>query len=308
MTTSALPDWHRRWLDLARMVHHRQVFFIVGCQKSGTTWVQKLLNAHPQVACHGESHFCDTLAKLLPAFMKKYNDLQSETGRIEPALLLSTDDLQSTMKVLFDRLLARYIEITDGNVDAIVAVGDKTPEHANAMPFLRGMYPTCRFIHVIRDGRDAAVSGWAHLQRQNKTGRFSNLAEYVDYFAQRHWLPYVTNARTCGAPLGGDYLEVRYEDLHEHPMRTTTALLTLLGVESDEQTVQRCVDEASFSSLSGGRSVGEEDRGSHFRKGVVGDWTNHFDDEAARRFNNSAGDLLRELDYAIHEHAAPIAG
>ncbi|MFW9919917.1 MAG: sulfotransferase, partial [Candidatus Thorarchaeota archaeon] len=35
---------------------HKQFFFVVGCQKSGTTWVESLLDHHPRVICKGEAH------------------------------------------------------------------------------------------------------------------------------------------------------------------------------------------------------------------------------------------------------------
>ena len=43
----------------------KQIFFIGGTAKSGTTWVQLLLDAHPEVSCNGEGHFLDNLKPAL---------------------------------------------------------------------------------------------------------------------------------------------------------------------------------------------------------------------------------------------------
>src|SRR5205085_9996190 len=43
----------------------KQIFFVGGTMKSGTTWLQLLLDAHPQVSCNGEGHFTDSLAPSL---------------------------------------------------------------------------------------------------------------------------------------------------------------------------------------------------------------------------------------------------
>ena len=55
---------------------------------------------------------------------------------------------------------------------------------------------------------------------------------------------------------------------------------------------------ADFQRFSGGRLRGDEDRASHFRKGVAGDWRDHFDEEAVRSFEAQAGGLLRDLGYS----------
>jgi len=50
-----------------------------------------------------------------------------------------------------------------------------------------------------------------------------------------------------------------------------------------------------------------EDRGSHVRKGIVGDWRHHVDPAAEAAFNSRAGDLLAELAYGALQPAAVIA-
>ncbi len=50
-----------------------QIFFIGGSQKSGTTWLQLLLNAHPQVVCQGEGHITSHFAQLLLTILDKHN-------------------------------------------------------------------------------------------------------------------------------------------------------------------------------------------------------------------------------------------
>ena len=72
--------------------------------------------------------------------------------------------------------------------ERIRAIGDKTPEHAGYLPLLSHLYPEAKVIHVIRDGRDAAVSGWAHLKRDAEEGQFAGFHEYAAYFAQKHWV------------------------------------------------------------------------------------------------------------------------
>ena len=62
------------------------------------------------------------------------------------------------------------------------------------------------------------------------------------------------------------------------------------------QVARSCTESASFEKMSG-RRPGQEDATSHLRKGVVGDWREHFDDEISFRFESIAGYLLTELGY-----------
>lgn len=58
------------------------------------------------------------------------------------------------------------------------------------------------------------------------------------------------------------------------------------------------IQDNSFERISGGRRKGEENVDSHFRKGVAGDWRNHFDAEVEAHFRRRTGDLLARLGYA----------
>jgi hypothetical protein len=53
-----------------------------------------------------------------------------------------------------------------------------------------------------------------------------------------------------------------------------------------------------FEAKAKGRSAGAEDQSSHFRKGVAGDWRNHFDDKLKRVFKDRYGELILTLNYA----------
>jgi hypothetical protein len=91
---------------------------------------------------------------------------------------------------------------------------------------------------------------------------------------------------------------VRYEDL----LADTTGeldrlLLELTGTEPDPEVVAAAVQRYDFKHATG-RTPGTEDRSSFLRKGVSGDWVNHFTREAGEIFDDIAGDHLVELGYA----------
>ena len=277
-------------LERVKSIADRQVLFVVGCQKSGTTWLQHLLNGHPQVACGGEGHLADRLAPLVPRLFRDYVEVDNVS------VALAQTHVDATTRFLADQVLATYLAAAP-DPDAVRVVGDRTPESAVALPLLDTLYPTARFVHIIRDGRDGTVSGWAHLQRQNRAGQFASFAEYAHVYAGAVWAGYIGRARHAAAQFPDRYLELRYEDLHENPAEEMGRLLEFLAVDAGEAAVAQCLEAGSFERLSGGRRRGEEDAGSHFRKGVVGDWREHFDEEAIARFEAAAGPLRKDLGY-----------
>jgi len=293
-----IPQWHNDCLGASSTVGAcRTVFFILGCQKSGTTWLQKLCNAHPQVACRGAGHYGDLLAPLVKQAMEVYNQQEKAT------LSFENKHLMSAVRLLIDQRLAESVTTAD-EPGRIRAVGDKTPEHAMTIPTLNGLYPGAKFVHVIRDGRDACVSGWAHLAREGDQDKFAAFAEYASYFAGSHWTPYIRNAQAAKAALPDCVIELRYEQLLDNPTGEAGRLFEFLGVDTHEQTLEGAVSAASFRKLSGGRSAGQESESSFFRKGVAGDWVNHFDEAATEAFEQAAGPLLDELGYARAQAAA----
>jgi hypothetical protein len=64
----------------------------------------------------------------------------------------------------------------------------------------------------------------------------------------------------------------------------------------------RIVDRKSFRRLSGGRAKGQENVKSHYRKGVSGDWANHFGDDLKALFKARHGELLIRLGYENDLH------
>lgn len=289
MTTP--PGWYGQALTALSEVGSLSRFFIVGCQKSGTTWLQLFCNSHPRLACRGEGHYSDVLVPLLTDAFSRFN----EQGKANHKLL--PEDLLTACRVLIDVQMHRYLPADPVARGHVTAVGDKTPEGATALPVLDRLYPGSRFVHIVRDGRDCVVSGWAHLHRLDQADRFRNLAEYTRFFLERHWVPYVTLARQTGAALGDRYLELQYEQMLADPEGEGSRLLAFLGVDSTPGEVRACVERASFERLSGGRERGIADPSSHYRKGVAGDWKGVLDEPSLACFEEIAGGLARELGY-----------
>ncbi len=149
---------------------------------------------------------------------------------------------------------------------AAEAIGEKTPDNICFFPLLDTIFPRAKFIQVVRDGRDSAVSGWFHNLRVSPEWTRQNFPSMEDYIKT--------------------YAEVWATQVSESS-----------GVKCSQEIVERCCVDGSFERLSGGRSRGQEDRESFFRKGIVGDWRNYLSDEMNEMFQDKAGEWLARFGY-----------
>jgi hypothetical protein len=138
--------------------------FLVGCPRSGTTLLQSLIAAHPQIASFPESHF-------FPAVGKKWRTtlgLASSKGFERKRLYRFLANIGRTdMK----RLVPRYGILVRQYTNAFVNVLDtltisqgkdfwleKTPSHLHYIDVIEKYVPTARFIHILRNGLDVVAS------------------------------------------------------------------------------------------------------------------------------------------------------
>ena len=289
------------------------VFFVVGQQKSGTTWLMRMLDAHQEILCRGEGRFfgADWRQKSLvksdemrPPSSLLYALREAEYLRlwVERSVWGRNDDadehLDNLARMAVDYFLRGELAKTRKKF-----VGDKSPLLTpETVAEISAVYPEARIIHIIRDGRDAAVSAAHHARnfgRTREARRDDGLFE-EDQIRKlaADWNSRVGRTVHDGPRLFGDrYAEIRYEDLLASPESEMARLLRFLGAASDEKSVGRCVTAASFERLSRGRTRGEEDLSSFFRKGVAGDWRDAFTERDRRVFEEEAGALLAKLGY-----------
>ena len=281
----------------------KQVFFLCGAPKSGTTWLQMLLDAHPRVACGGEGHFCDQFLPRLGEAVRQHNGILATKNR-EIFTGLPGYPLFRRDHVMFLLATAIGLMLGEAGADAI-AVGEKTPDNGRFLPLLAEIFPRAKFIHIIRDGRDRAVSCWFHNLRVTPDWLRQNFAGMDDFVAlcAREWADYLAAGRAFGAGAPARYRELRYEDLLADTEGELARLFAFLGVPATDEAVRDCCAAAAFETLSRGRARGEEDRSSFFRKGTIGDWQNHLSPACLGQFEAIAGDWLARLGYAVDRPA-----
>jgi hypothetical protein len=221
-------------LDPTTYTGHNLVF-IVGCPRSGTTWLQRLLAGHPRVRTGQESDLFDVyIGPQLQAWRRELD--ASSSGRGGVGLACYLDDA-AYLKAL-QRYLLSLLEPMVGSLAEGEIFVEKTPSHALYIDVIRELLPDSRFVHVLRDARDTVASlvaasrdwgsGWAPRRAAG---------------AARMWVQHVGAAREAAAKLPPDrFLEVRYEALHAGGPRVLRQVVDWLGLAWSEEDVSKALD------------------------------------------------------------------
>ena len=296
-------------------------FFLVGQPKSGTSWLMGLLHSHPEILCRGEGKlFGKDSPRTLHGALARSELLQTWLDRNPWTWRDEDPDLEDILRVAVDYLMAEKLRRTQKRI-----VGDKTPlMSTQVMSEIAAICPGSKVIHIIRDGRDVAVStvhhrwnnavdkgGAINITPQQIAKRDSYRADPSAFGASgesifsegeaaelaKNWKTLVSRAMHDGSRLlDGDYHQLYYEDLLMDPVAKARGVLEFLGADSSEEVARKCVEAVSFERKAS-RRPGEEDATSFYRKGVSGDWKGVLTKEDRRAFKEEAGDLLVELGY-----------
>jgi hypothetical protein len=294
MANADFPSAYNQWLSGLEQVRRLEKLFIVGCGRSGTTWLMNTLNGHDEIVVSGEGRFFYQLEPLLIQAFAAFNKAQPDLDNTHEATLLRDADVWLILRTIIDSQLARYIAANRVK-PRLKIVGDKTPIHTLAMAKLAALYPQARFIQIIRDPRDMATSQWVRFAKNHDA---RGVEVYTETQITTTWVTHVQAARQAGALLGNArYAEVRYEDLQENESAELGRLLRFLGVDDSAAQIALCSEAGSFKKHAGGRKRGEELAGAFYRKGVVGDWVNHLPADVVLRSCRKIASLMRSCGY-----------
>ncbi len=263
--------------------------FIIGSPRSGSTWLQAILGAHPEVATTVEltvfHHFVGPWVEKAE-FEKKLRQHQVPQGL---SFVLGED--------WAEQWLARFVDHVYRRV-AAAKVGcrfvlDKQPAYSPYVALIDSFLPDARFVHILRDGRDVAAS----LRR---AGRSMVLGEMRIYHGAKLWSRYVRAAREAIA-LQGRYVEVRYEDLRQAPEEEVARVLDGCGIPWDRGWLQETVRGLDYETMRSARRTADlavPSHPMHYQGAKVGRWREEFSLADRYDFERVAGALLRQLGYA----------
>ena len=263
--------------------------FIVGCPRSGTSYLYHLfLSAGGFAEFHTQMNVFDVLEPI-------YGDMSSDANKrrmmkdwlASKAFKVSglqADDIAT--KVLeechsagdFLRIVMEEVALNQG----VDRWADSTPTNVPHMMRIKRDFADAKFVHIIRDPRDLALSldkkGWSRPLPGDK--RNSLLAAAV------YWEWIVRKGRSYGRRLGSDYMETRYEDLVQWPAPELAKIGAFLGC-----------DHTMFPQSFRLRAFKEDLNQGSFSP--VGRWKQKFPEAQLAKFETLIGDYMQELGYQL---------
>ncbi len=281
--------------------------FAVGCPRSGTTLLQRMLDAHSQLAVANDSHF-------IPRVLEKHEPQVIENGRegnpisLTESMVRGALDYHRFYRLGLDRnrVLAAgvraesYQQFVQLIYEAYAAehraqwAGEKTPDYVRHLDLLNGMFPSAHILHIVRDGRDVALSlqGWAH--KKKGPGRL-DLWDSEPVGTSALWWQWLLQAGRRSAQGRPDmqYLEIHYERLARDPTELLRHIADFLGVPY----------EAEMAEFHRGRQVASPGLSakSAWSPATPGlrNWRNQMESADVALFEVLAGPTLEAFGYEL---------
>lgn len=271
--------------------------FVVGSARSGTTLLYSILLSSGEFAVYQ----AETL--LLDVCKPKYGDLKNNKNYE----IFINDWIRSKQ---FYRSALEPLEFVHGALDhhdtytefmryfmECIAHkqgkkrwAEQTPGHVFHMELLTESFPDAKFIHVIRDGRDVAVSkrslGWTGTKSRN------SLKQLI--FAAKSWEMSVRAGRKQGKRLGDNYVEIRYEDI----VRNIDDVLLKLSKFTEIVIDQKTIASSTLGSL-GKANTAYNYQASGLSSKSVERWKMELNQKEKDILHLAIGDSLRTLGYKL---------
>jgi hypothetical protein len=286
---------------------HPPAPFVVGVGRSGTTLLRLMLDAHPELTIPPETHFAP---QLIRAAGKRRASAEGLTEII--ASQRQWGDFGLDEARLRERIAAHDPLDAGGALRAFYGLyaervgkprwGDKTPIYVEHMREIASVLPEARFIHLIRDGRDVALS---------RIRRALEEPPPVDRIA-KSWCRRIRDARKQARRLP-HYLELRYEDLVTDTEPTLRRVCEFVELPYDtamldyhQRAAERLGEMAGDLPARGGKAhrPGSERLAAHAlaseppREERIAAWRDGMRPEDVSAFEAEASELLDELGYA----------
>ena len=269
---------------------------LLGVSRSGTTLLRVILDRSPGVAIPDESFFVPLLAR------RQGRTIDAERFLDDVSRIPTIRDWGVSVADVAGRI--RSGMLTGGAIAAIYESyadaagkprwGDKTPMYMRHLGLLARLFPDAQYVHLVRDGRDAALS---FLQMPE--GTFTRTWAHPRTPAQFAclWRKEVGDARALGRRVGeARYHEVRYEELVAEPESVVRRICVFAAIPF-ERTM---LDYAGAVDVS---AKPHQQRLLTPPTSGVRSWRQDLSAEDAAAFDSVAGDLLAELGYEVRSPA-----
>lgn len=283
-----------------------EVFFVRGYMRSGTNWLGRILNLHPDIKSHGEFHF------------EHFGLAKTRIDKSVSCFVLEGRK-QELDKQYYDFIRRLVIQFCGTDYKF---VGERTPIGLQAV-----LVPNSKYLWIHRAGQDVVVSWFKHIikiasKNKDNIHRYRDLAshpEMIDkvkkvvadknYFDKNNlelldcedyfrliaskWNARIVNDKRfieltkTKTELNIDVLEIPYEKLHADTDNERAKIYSFLGADP---SIANPLDTETLPGFSKTILPNQS-------RGVVGNWVKYFNQSHARWFEEEASEALELLGY-----------
>jgi hypothetical protein len=270
--------------------------FVLGCVRSGTTLLYHMLLSAGNFAIYrvesnainllepgfGDLSIARNKRRLLKAWYESRLFTRSGLNReaIGEKLMDECRNGGDFLRIVMSEIARKQ---------GVARWADTTPEHLLYLDRIKETIPNALIIHIIRDGRDVALSA----DRQGYVKRLPWDRKPSKMAAGLYWEWMVNKGRRDGRGLGGDYTEVKFEELIREPRETLGRLAKFIGQELDYDRIRQV---GIGSVRNPNTSFGGESESTF---NPAGRWRSGYSTEELATFQGLVGRTLTETGYEL---------
>jgi hypothetical protein len=272
-------------------------FFIIGAQRSGTTLLRLLLNAHPEIAIPEEGTFwMPLLRKCKDDISRRFSgselkrcmeylerNKQFQLWGIAPSEVFGQIQKQGGCSLA--EMMHELYKVHATQYDKRLW-GDKTPSFFRMISVLKGLFPDARFIHIIRDGRDVYLS-WRQIDPSKRNIAVTALEWSYKVSRARKELSFVDR---------NNVLELKYEDLTNETADELKKICSFLQVDYDANMLNFWRTSRDFLGSSHSRLISKP-----ITRISVNRWQRELTSKELNCFEYIAGSMLESLGYRLSQ-------
>jgi hypothetical protein len=289
---------------LPRGARSKAPVFVLGCGRSGTKFLyHTLLSAGGFAVYHAESNAFNLLGLRFGDLARAGNRRQLLDEYYKSKLFQRTglEPKDIDERVMKDCRnagdLLRIVMETIARKQGVERWAESTPLHLLYLPFIKKVVPDALVVHIIRDGRDVTASlhriGWIRPLPWDRSRAFLVPAIF--------WRWIVSKGRRYGQALGGDYLEVHYEELVQNPRETLARIGSFIEHDLDYDRIQQVALGSVHNPNSSFRGDSKETEAA-----TIGRWKRMFTAPQVRDVESSIGKLLSSTGYTLETPASEL--
>ena len=267
--------------------------FVIGCSRSGTTLLYHMLLSSGNFAVYRmESHVLNLLEprfrplssqsnkrKMLDVWYKTRLYVRSglQPSDIDSRVMAECQNGGDFLRIVMEEICRKQ---------GVERWAETTPEHLLYVRRIKETIPSALIVHVIRDGRDVALS-W---ERLSQIRRFPWDRQRAAMAAGLYWEWIVSKGREAGRHLGGDYIEVHYEDLVRKPADVLKRLEPFIEHDLDYDRIAR----VAIGSVTAPNTAFKDEQ-----RGPIGRWESDFSPTELATLEGLIGGTLEQLSYPL---------